>query len=130
MELIVVIVVLSVLARIAYPQFIKAREQALDGQAQVILQAIRAAERNHFMQKGYYYPSSANVFSVSAISSNLSMDLVDDGQWTYRIWHSGGTNFNAELRRDKGNYSRYWYITKDSENATCHHVARNNWCPQ
>lgn len=133
MELIVVMVIIGVLASIIYPKLTRAREEAMDVQAQIILKTIRAAERNYKMKHGDYCCSPA-LDTVDAINDNdnLGLDLADDNQWDNYIVVSFNNNqkFIALLLRNRGGYRRQWIIDNVEENATCSHLASpNDWCP-
>ena len=129
MELVVVVLIIGVLAGIMVPQYIRSRERTIDKQAQAILKVIRAAERNHKLRNGQYWPSVALVaWLVPDINSNLSLDLVDDGEWIYIITGSNGTHFQAQMFRNKGGYNRFWTIQHDTENPTCTPVGSSS-CP-
>ncbi|MFC1646220.1 type IV pilin protein, partial [Candidatus Omnitrophota bacterium] len=81
MELVVVVIIVGILAGIMFPQFVRSRESAMDRQAESILKTIRAAQRAYHITTGHYYPASGNTNVVADINSNLSLDLVDDGEW-------------------------------------------------
>ena len=113
------VIIVGILASIAVPRYTRARERAMDKQAQTILSLIRAAERVHYMETSEYFPCAGcgQVSDVNAINSNLSLDIVDDGNWGIAIGDSQG--FNATLTRNRGGYNRSWTINSTDINATC-----------
>lgn len=114
-ELVVVVIIIGILAGLAIPQYTRGREKAMDKQAQTILFLIRAAERTYQMEIGNYWPPSGSNSNVNSINSNLSLDLVDDGNWNYTI----SAGFTATLGRDRGGYNRSWLINTSLTNAVC-----------
>lgn len=120
MELIVVIIIIGVLAGTMISSYTRSRERAYDKQAKAILMLIRGAERTYWVEKGEYrvWPGSGAT-SLAAINSNLSLDLADDGNWGAYIIKVHPEGFYASVGRTKAGYKRYWFITAESENATC-----------
>lgn len=127
-ELIIVVIIVGVLAGFALPKYTRAREKAKDKQAQVILGLIRSAQRAYRMELHHYYPPPAapSVGDIPTINSNLGLDLVDDGSWSYSIATDNG--FNATMTRDAGGYNRSWQINSAMTNATCVPIGGSN-CP-
>ena len=116
MELIVVVIIVGILAAISIPQYTRARERAMDKQAQAILTLIRAAERSYFMETGLYYPTISTT-EVRLINEHLGLDLIDDGKWGYSATNAEG--FKVELSRSRGGYPRTWTINSTMVNASC-----------
>ena len=134
-ELMVVVIIVSILAAIALPQYTRSRERTIDKQAKTILMLIRAAERNLKMGTGSYYPLAGNTgwsYDPAVINENLNLDLVNDGNWRYIIHHCATQGFDARLLREKGGYDRYWSITTAMDRAECHdwpsHVINGSGC--
>ena len=118
-ELMTVVVIFGIVAMLALPRHFRAREQGYDKKAQMALEMIRSAERQHWMENDSYFPSSGMVSDLAAINGNLSLDLVDDGMWVYSITNPSG-EFQASLTRagDSG-YARSWFINALMVNANC-----------
>ena len=120
-ELMVVVIIVSILAAIALPQYTRSRERTIDKQAKTILSLIRAAERTYKMETGHYYPEAGGIdwtYDPTEINENLNLDLLNDGNWYYYLTSALG--YNAKLSRDKGGYHRIWVLTAADTNATCY----------
>jgi prepilin-type N-terminal cleavage/methylation domain-containing protein len=136
MELIVVVTIIGVLVGIIMPQYQRSRERSMDKQAQGILSLIRAAQRNYIMMKGNYYDLSCGFFcsaglsscDMSAINSNLNLDLVSDGSWCYLLSPNYGGGFIAQLYRNKAGFNRYWTINATINNSVCAGLSGSS-CP-
>lgn len=124
-----VVVVIGILAAVVFPEYTRAREHAVDKQAQAILKLIRAAESNYALKSSYCYPISSSTSSVPNLNSNLKLDLVDNGEWSYLV-EDLTPGFQATLTRNRGGYNRRWSINNSNENAACTYISGpNNWCP-
>jgi prepilin-type N-terminal cleavage/methylation domain-containing protein len=85
-ELLLVITVITILAGIGIPNFVKARERALNRDAQANLRLIIAAERVHHMELDNFYASAALPSHEENINTNLSL-LLPTGPnvaWNYQ----------------------------------------------
>lgn len=119
-ELMAVVVIFGIVAMLALPRHFRAREQGYDKKAQAALGMIRSAERQHWMENGSYFPASGTETNLNSINGNLSIDLADDGMWTYGIATDAAGEFQASLTRAGGwGYARSWMINATLENARC-----------
>jgi len=117
-ELIVVVIIVGILAGIGVPQYILARERAMDKQAKTILMLIRAAERVYKIEHGNYYNTYHDYDEDPAfLNDNLNLDLVNDGNWEYGLSDNNG--FSVYLHRNKGGYDRNWQIWSDLDGPVC-----------
>lgn len=123
-ELMAVIIIIAILAAFAWPRFLKTRELMMDEEAKSILKLIQAAEKAYFLTEGNkidYFPKSGVVSDLSAVNSNLSINLVDKGNWIYNISGTPGKGFVAMLTRPQGwlYAQRYWLINSTTTEPIC-----------
>ncbi|MCM8797491.1 MAG: prepilin-type N-terminal cleavage/methylation domain-containing protein [Candidatus Omnitrophica bacterium] len=86
-ELMMVVVVVGIVATIAYPFYTTAKERALDKEAIANLKLIQKAEKIFRMDTGNYYPSSGTITEITAINANLSLDIPSGANrnWNYSL---------------------------------------------
>lgn len=108
-ELMVVLIIVSILAGLAIPNFSRTRERALDKEAQTALRLIQAAERVYMSKFGTYLGSLAN---VSTINSNLQLDLTSQS-WSFAVGAATQATFTADATRNNTN-GRTWRINQDT----------------
>lgn len=123
-ELVAVVIIISILAAMSLPTFFKTRERGLDKVAIATLNLLKAAEIAQFEATGNYWPKTGIIISdLGAINSNLSLYLVADGAWNYRVTGPvlPGIKFGTYAERAAGFWggSRFWYLTDSMVNATC-----------
>ena len=95
LELIIVIIVIGVLASLALPGFGKARESALEKEAQANLRLISAAEKIYHMEYNAYFTGT----DLVVINNNLKLSLPAQN-WSYAITSAApGTAFTAQATR-------------------------------
>lgn len=114
-ELIIVVIVISILATLAIPQYIASKERALDKEAQSNLKLIRSAERIYKMEIGYYYPQASSTSDIAVINTNLKLELSASSSWGYSV---DGQNASATATRAISG-GRSWTNNFASENITC-----------
>lgn len=114
-EAIIVTVIIGILATLAMPQYFKAKEKALDREAQANLNLISAAEKINHIEAGEYVACA----DVAAINNDLKLDLAvpSSPAWEYKVSvtaASGTTpsSFTAAARR-VSNTSHCWCIKND-----------------
>jgi type IV pilus assembly protein PilE len=97
-EILVVIVIIGILAALAWPNFTTTKEKTLDREAKATLALMRAADRIYRMEIGYYYPYSGSVNAVSVINTDLRLSLPDTASpnWNYSL--SSPTGIGAATR--------------------------------
>ena len=94
-ELIAIVVIIGILAAIAYPRYQKTKERALGREAVSNLRLILAAERIHRMNNGKYWPDTAWTNSMVDINQNLKLSLSDTNfLYTIDTQHEA---FNGEI---------------------------------
>ncbi len=114
-ELMIVVVVVGILATIAYPNYVTTREKALDREAISALMLIRNSERMFFSRSESFYPSPAGTQSnIVSINGNLTLDL-NENIWDYAIITASPTLFTASATRG----GRIWAITNTAAQPTC-----------
>lgn len=116
-ELLVVIVIITIIAGITYPNYFKMREAALDKQAILGLRLIQGSQKVYRFKGDLFYPVDGSTETrISSINSALHLDL---DETYFDINTSGGAgDFTATLTRIPAATGRTWTITKDSE-PTC-----------
>lgn len=92
-EITIVLVILGILAGIAWPNFMRSKERALAKEAIVGLKLIRAAEMVYQSENGTYYASS----DIGEINTNLRLTL-SETNWDYTIT-GGASAFTATANR-------------------------------
>lgn len=116
-EILVVIVIIGILASLAWPNYSKLQEKSLDREAKASLALIRAAERIYKMEVGFYYPFSGAVADPSLINTNLKLSLpTSAAKWTYNVDNASGTGTVQATRS-----GRTWELESSaaSEDAAC-----------
>ena len=101
-EMLIVIIIIGILAALAFPQFSKTKEHAIGKEAIVNLKLIAAAEKIYRMEGDVYYPIPAGEVSGSTAISNindflrLSIPKGDTKNWDYAV--SSLTNTSTATR--------------------------------
>jgi len=115
-ELLIVVVIVGILATVAYPSYVATREKTLDREAISALILIRNSERMFFSRLETFYPPSpfGAQTCLTHINGNLSLDL-DARNWAYQVITSSPTVFTARAVRG----TRTWSITNTANQPTC-----------
>ena len=114
-ELMIVVIVVGILASLAYPNYVATREKVLDKEAISALVLIRNSERMFFSRRETFYPWPVGTQSnIARINGNLSLDL-NTNVWTYRITTTSATAFMARAVRG----TRTWSFTNTAAQPTC-----------
>lgn len=101
LEILMVVIVIGILAGLGLPNFMKARERALQKEAQANLKLIAAAERIYRMETGEFYDAG----TVSAINDVLRLSLpTASANWTYSTSATSST-FTATAGRGGCTYT-------------------------
>jgi len=122
LELIIVVTIIGIMASIAIPNYIKARERSINQEAFTVLRLIAAAENNYrLISQGRYYPNDPRIRkSLDEVNEYLGIGLSSTSdRWDFGI--SGdreGKSFTASMTR-KGPYPRTYYIDETNE-TTCY----------
>ena len=123
-EFIVVIIIMGVLATLAFPQFIRSKERAIGREAIANLKLIAAAEKIYRMEAvtGYYPLALPNPQSAIAdINSYLRLSITETN-WDYAVTGAAST-FSSTATRVSGSYSGCTYTidnsTDEPATATC-----------
>ena len=116
-ELILVVVVLAILAGMAYPSYMRMQERAIDGEAQACLRLISSAQMAYrFENAGLFYRTGGDN-NLITINSRLSLQL-SDRNFAYSIT-GANPGFTAIAVRDARGFNRTWQITDTDAEATC-----------
>jgi len=111
LELVIVIIIIGILATLGITQYGVMKEKILAKEAITNLKLIAAAQKTYRLEKNSYYPSTGSQSNITAINSNLSLQLNEDN-WVYNI--TGGANFTAYANRKSGAYSSCRYAINQS----------------
>ena len=87
MELIVILIIISVVAAFLFPNFTVPAEQARALTARNNLLAIYTAQQNYINNNNtitYCYSGGTGCGSLPAINTTLSLNIQDDGTYTYQ----------------------------------------------
>jgi len=124
LELIIVVVVIGILASIVVPSYWKVRESAWERSAAAKLKAIYSAEKAYRLDTSTYYPASGTITCLTAINSNLSLELVNDPNWNIYVScvNSNGTCLEAQAVAERnldGTPGRNLTISTNSVTVNC-----------
>lgn len=89
MEILIVVIIIGVIAAFAIPNYGKSVAQSRLQDAILQLSAIRTANQVYYARTGSYWPPSGTE-NVAAINSNLSLNIIENGQ-TYSCTGTGAT---------------------------------------
>lgn len=113
------LVIIATLVALAWPNYSKIREKALNREAKASLALIRAAEKIYKLEQGFYYPYSGSPKSaVSEINDNLKLSLPDITTWTISVDGEAGSKV-ATRTRSGGPDARVWSHPFANEDSTC-----------
>ena len=117
-EILIVLVVLGILIALALPNYRISKERALDKEAKAALSFIRAAEKVHKMEHGFYYPHNSTTSDVAEINANLKLDFpISSVNWAITVCGMAGCE-SCRARRNDG--TRTWSLNfASSEQPTC-----------
>ena len=97
-EILVTLIVISILAALALPQFSDTRERSLSKEAKANLKLIDAAEKIYRMESGFYYPYSGSKTDRQEINAFLKITIAQ-GNWGYTIDGSNGASYGYTAGR-------------------------------
>ena len=109
LELLVVIIIVGILAALAFPNFYRARESALEKEAQTNLRLISAAEKILYMETNLYLTGTSD---LDTINTTLKVSIPAAQNWNYKI--DAGTGFFAKAQRTSDN-TVVWCITEATD---------------
>jgi len=118
LEMLVVLLIISILAALAWPKYVAIKEKTLNREAKAILLLIRAAEKDYRMQYGYYYPHLTFETSLSNINRDLKLSLPQSANWSIRV-DSSTLNSEFATATRSGADSRYWIIYFSADTTSC-----------
>ncbi len=110
-ELIIVILIIGILAALAFPQFSKTKEHAIGKEAIANLKLIAAAEKIYRMEGTFYYPNPADFQSdISQINNYLKLSITE-ANWDYAVTSAGSppSSFTATGDRTTGSHPNCIY---------------------
>jgi len=123
-ELLIVIVILGILAALAFPQFTKMKEHALGQEAKANLKLIVAAEKIYRMEATGYYPLAGTPLESNITNINnflrLSIPSGDSRNWDYKVDSYDGF---AMAARTSGQFKEctwtMYFTTDEPTNDNC-----------
>lgn len=105
-ELLVVVIVIAVLAAIAFPKYNKAVDETHRREAKTVLGIIRSAEMAYKIDTDKYSPVSsltANNVAADEARSVLNIDIYDNDDWAYIVGvNSDSSTATATAVRKRG----------------------------
>ena len=107
-DLIVVIIIIGILAVLAFPNFSKTKESTVDKEAQANLKLMSAAEKIYHMENNFYVISADR----AEINSNLKLALPVQN-WNYKIVSDADFTAKAQRVNDAANA---WCMRRADEN--------------
>ena len=112
LEIVIVLVIIGILAALAWPNFVAIKEKTLNREAKAILMLIRVAEKDYRMEYGFYYPRSATTGVISNINRDLKLSLPVSASvnWSISLNSAGSPEFATATRIGVGVDGRIWRI--------------------
>lgn len=99
-EMIFVLIIIGIVAAATFPNYNRPAEQARAQNAVNNLLAIYSAEQNYNNNNGNYcFSTYGTCLSLSDINSRLSLNIQDDGSYTYACDTTYGTVPNCRANR-------------------------------
>ena len=117
-EILVVLVIIVTLAALAWPNYMRIKESALNREAKASLALIRAAEKIYRLEQGFYYPRPAGTTDVvSDINNYLKLSLPESASPpSLPLWKiiinstTSGSEVANVTRNPNGGDGRIWVI--------------------
>jgi type IV pilus assembly protein PilE len=115
-EILVVLVIIGVLAALAWPNYVAIKEKTLNREAKASLALIRAAEKIYKMEQGFYYPYGATTSTISDINNYLKLSLPESASvnWSVSLDSTTSPNEHGHATR-VGSDGRIWVINFPTE---------------
>lgn len=113
-EILVVLVIIGILAALAFPNNQKNKENTLNREAKASLALIRAAEKIYKLEQGFYYPRPAATTNVvSDINNFLKLSLPESAtvSWAISVNSNPPSEFAAATRTGVGSDGRIWSVS-------------------
>lgn len=123
-EILTTLIIISILAALALPQFTATRERSLSKEARANLKLIDAAEKIYRMEEGFYYPYSGSVNSAidaerQGIYSYLKLAITPAAavkNWDYNITGNSGSSYSSVAdRTGSGGYLNCQYKMNNTD---------------
>jgi prepilin-type N-terminal cleavage/methylation domain-containing protein len=106
-ELLIVIIVIGILAGLGLPQYLKAKERALDDEAIANLKLIQAAEKIYHMEANVYQACA----DEACLNTNLKLSLPGGAA---RNWNYATSDTGLSTASRNGGDSRMWELAIDA----------------
>ena len=99
MELMTVVVIISVIAAFAIPNYQRTVERAHRKDAETNLLAIYSANKIYFAEKSVYWPDPVGSGGLAEINTNLKLAIIPNGM-TYTCYNSTPNDFKCTATRN------------------------------
>ncbi|MBU4418269.1 MAG: type II secretion system GspH family protein, partial [Candidatus Omnitrophica bacterium] len=111
-EILVVLIIVGILAALAWPNYMAIKEKTLNREARASLALIRAAEKIYRMEQNYYYPFSTTTNVISDINRDLKLSLPESASvsWSISLNSVGAPQYGTATRTGVGVDGRTWRI--------------------
>lgn len=113
-ELVMVIVIVGVLASLAIPGYFKARQKAIDREAQAMLRLLQSAQKIYKLENEIF----TNCANTLDCNTKLRLDL-SDNNWSYNVTAANNVDFIGKAVVQPGKGSQNWCIEKNSDPHAC-----------
>jgi len=119
LEVMIVVTIISILAALAMPAYVKAKKRAVDREAQSQLKIIQLAEKKIKLEEGGYITCASNTLCNLALNLDLPSSTANGGHWDYAVTSvnlaATPPTFTA-VAKDAGGVTR-WTIDQDDKMA-------------
>lgn len=114
-EIMTVVIIISILATLAVPPFVKTIEVSKGRLAKTNLKLIYSAEKIYRNEHDTYYPNPAGPADLTGINQNLGLSLstAAESPFNYTVTTTSERDFIATATRTSGKYKDIWIITID-----------------
>jgi prepilin-type N-terminal cleavage/methylation domain-containing protein len=118
-EIMTVVIIISILATLSIPPFIKTIEVSRGRLAKTNLRLIYSAEKVYRNEHNSYYPKTPGTAGLEGINDKdgLGLDLStsDESPFEYSVTTTSENNFTATAKRKKGQYSGWKISINETE---------------
>lgn len=99
LELIIVVIIISVLAGLAIPQYLKAVEKAKAAKARQVLSELMQAEKLYHIDALTF---TTSVALLDTVYTGIVGAISSDQDWTYIVANADGSTFDLAATREGG----------------------------
>lgn len=120
LELMIVIIIIGILAALAFPNFGPTKERTLEKESKVNLKLIHAAERIYRMENSFYYPyapSGPVTADLAGINNYLKLAIPVSNNWNYKVVSNDFSSFSGRSQRT-ATPAVVWCVNQNSDDPT------------